>query len=91
MKEFFEQAMKALSTNLYYTSLFTSLCVPDICAALGDASGRTDGPRYQAWFDQNLPTYAPNFIGLDCWGYRCAMLHQGRASPHKGSYEAALR
>src|SRR5205823_5718812 len=31
-----------------------------------------------------------HLTGLDCYGFRCSMLHQGRLAPHKGGYTRVL-
>lgn len=82
MEDLLHQIRQALDANLYYVALFTTLSLPDICAALENPDGRTTGDRYEKWFDQHVgPRYAPNFSGLDCYRFRCSMLHQGTTQP----------
>lgn len=69
---------RALSAELYYLAIVTTLSLPDVCAALESANGTTSGRKYQAWCDRwFLPSY-PELTSLDLWSMRCGVLHQGR-------------
>lgn len=52
MRDLLQQIESGLQNNLYYLSLFATLSVPDMCAALSSPDGRTDGTKYAAWFDK---------------------------------------
>jgi hypothetical protein len=82
-------------TDLYYLTLASALVIPDMCSGLEAADGKTTGALYQAWFDRHVSqkyvgAAGPSFSGEDCYGLRCAMLHQGRLEPHKGVYKRIL-
>lgn len=116
MRDYLDQIEAASTTpGLYYVAFGASLTVPDIFAGLGAANGRTKGPRYVAWFDQNVAplnvrepsadrdemlaktrpeiaaklkllwAHGPVITGAECYGLRCAFLHQGRATPDRSS------
>ena len=117
IEPFLDQILQASAANLHFVALQAALTVPDICASLAAADGRSTGDRYKAWFREHLePSYTQK-VGADidqipggmetfilavgreksealqrlattgmvflsaeqCWGFRCAMLHQGRA------------
>jgi hypothetical protein len=95
------QIEAGLSANHFYLALFTSLTLPDIAAALESPDGRSSKARYVAWFDAHVASKymmggvgsTPPYVGLtgdDCYGFRCSMLHQGRAEPH-GSHGSPAR
>lgn len=69
------QADAALRARLYLPALFTTLTLPDICAAIGSDDGETSGPRYRAWVD----TYLPVYESAELYRLRCRLLHQGTA------------
>jgi hypothetical protein len=93
--DYFDQVQRAAQSSLYYVALGGALAIPDMCAAMETASGPTTPPLYQAWFDKWVaPKYGgaggAHLTGLDCYGLRCSMLHQGRLEPHKGTYTRVL-
>ena len=91
MDRLFDEIGAAVDNGLYFMALVATLTIPDMCAGLESADGKTTGVRYIAWFDHWVaPRYAPNFTGSDCWGLRCSLLHQGRAHPHQGLYTRAV-
>lgn len=90
------QMEAASAAELHYAALAIALTIPDQCAALASEDGRTDGPRYAAWFDANMTggylerpwrsaPDAPVWLSEECYRYRCAILHQGT-----GSHDRAL-
>lgn len=97
IREFFDQVLRAADAGLYYLALFGALSIPDICASMEAADGRTNASRYAAWFDTHVaakyavgPDHQPSVTGDDAYGLRCSMLHQARTEPHKGSYSRVL-
>lgn len=98
MRDYLEQ-IDAAATSAYYLALVGALTVPDICGALEAPNGRATEAKYVAWFNRWVgPAYArgeKSFTGIDCYLYRCAMLHQARARPTRerpprGSFERVL-
>ncbi|NTJ63557.1 hypothetical protein G6M50_37985 [Agrobacterium rhizogenes] len=56
-----------------------SVALPDICASLAAADGRTSGQAYKAWCNANLPQDKFSYITSDdLYSMRCGVLHQGR-------------
>ena len=97
MRELLKQIETGLSHNLYFLSLFVSLTIPDICAAMGSENGKTESTKYKAWFNKyfvprNPRKYgtATNFTADDCYNYRCAILHQGRSNNGKIEYKRII-
>jgi hypothetical protein len=93
MRDYFDQVRRVAQTDLYFVTLGAALAIPDMCAGMDAPDGRTSGARYVTWFDKHVapkytagPAQTPSLSGDDCYGLRCAMLHQGRLQPHKGSY-----
>jgi hypothetical protein len=95
MRDYLDQVRRVSETDLYYLTLTATLVIPDMCSGLEAADGKTTGALYQGWFDRHVAhkyvaAGGPSFSGEDCWGLRCAMLHQGRLEPHKGAYKRVL-
>lgn len=86
MRTLISQTRKAVEAELYYLALMSALTIPDIAAALESADGRANGRRYAAWYEHwvrprlvETRGRASPFSGEQCYGYRCALLHQGRS------------
>jgi hypothetical protein len=97
MRELLKQIKTGLDHNLYFLSLFVSLTVPDICAAMSSDNGESNGKKYQVWFNRYMVPKNPkkygdgtNFTAEDCWNFRCAILHQGRSNHGKIAYKRIL-
>jgi hypothetical protein len=94
MRDFLDQVGAAVDARLYYLALFACLALPDICAAMESADGEATKQRYLDWFDRWLPQYAKNpyvqLTALDCYLFRCSLLHQGSAQHPKSSYDRIL-
>lgn len=97
MQYYFDQVRLAAKTKLYFLALAGALVIPDMCSGMETSDGRTNGVLYKAWVDEHLsslfsvgPTQSPSFSGEDCWGLRCSFLHQGRLTPHQGSYSKII-
>jgi hypothetical protein len=46
MDDLIEEIEKSIDAGLYYVGLFACLVIPDACAALGSADGRTTSSHY---------------------------------------------
>lgn len=97
MQALIDQARQAANSHAYYLSLFAALALPDICAAMESADGQASKAKYVAWFDKYVahkytvgPDRIPSLSGEDCYYYRCAMIHQGRAQHGRSSYSRIM-
>ena len=97
MRTLIAQARKAADSRAYYLSLFATLALPDICAAMSSLDGETNRGRYIAWFDEYVaprytigPERTQSLTGADCYYYRCSILHQGSSQHPKSSYSRIL-
>lgn len=80
LEELLRQIEGSAKEGKFYLALFGSLALPSICGALESQDGRDTKSRYAAWFDRWIgPTYDGLLTGEQCYSFRCAMLHQGRA------------
>ena len=93
MRTLIAQTRKALDADLYYLALLSALSIPDIAGALGSDDGRASGQRYAAWYETWVrPRLKENrhrenpLSGEACYGFRCAMLHQGRSQRSNDQY-----
>jgi hypothetical protein len=86
------EAEAALNAELYYAALAVCLTIPDVGAALESKTGRTNGPRYQAWFEQNATSHigAGYLTKHECWLFRCAFLHQGKTAQRGSAFGKIL-
>ncbi len=88
MEQIFGEIRAAVRGNAWILALFGILAIPDICAALGSADGKTSGQKYRDWIDANLRA---KYTGLDAgelYRMRCSMLHQ--ASSNTARYERII-
>lgn len=95
MRDVLNQIRAANEAGLYYVALFSALAIPDICGALESQDGTANGQRYRAWFDRWVaPKYSffggTSLTGEVCYYYRCAALHQGRATHQKMQYSRII-
>lgn len=94
MRDFLDQIDAAIANHLYYLALFACLALPDICAAMESADGEATKAGYLAWYEQHMPGYANgstvSVTGLDCYFFRCSLLHQGSAQHPKSTYSRIL-
>ncbi|MDP3883933.1 hypothetical protein [Hydrogenophaga sp.] len=93
MRTLIAQTQKALEAELYYVALFTALSIPDIAAALESSDGRASGKRYAAWYEEWVRPRLKESRGREnpltgeaCYGFRCALLHQGRSQRTNDQY-----
>lgn len=87
------QTRKAVESDLYYLALISALAIPDIAGALGAEDGRSTGDRFAAWYETWVhPRLMENrgrknpLSGQLCYGFRCALLHQGRSQRQNDQY-----
>lgn len=97
MDELLDELSKVAGAGFYSVALFTSLALPDICAALESDDGKASGPKYKAWFDKWVSPKYPTFprggftlTGATCYAYRCGLLHQGKAMHKDLGYSRVL-
>lgn len=90
MERFTKAILQSLADENWYSALFMSLTMPDICSRLGAENNKTNGKKYAAWFDHYLGKKYSSvhpvteirsvFMSGDaCYALRCAMLHQGES------------
>jgi hypothetical protein len=91
MDRLFQEITVAAENGLFYLALFGALALPDICAGLESSDGKTNEKKYVDWFDRWVAPKEHDLVnGEDCYGFRCSMLHQARAQPHKGLYSRVI-
>lgn len=93
MRTLITQTRKALEAELYYVALFTALSIPDMAGALESIDGRASGKRFAAWYEAWVRPRLKESRGREnplsgeaCYGFRCAMLHQGRSQRANDQY-----
>lgn len=95
MRDVLDQIRTANKAGLYYVALFSALAIPDICGALESEDGKASGSNYKTWFDRWVAAKyclfrKPSLPGEVCYYYRCAVLHQGRATHTKMLYSRII-
>ncbi len=89
--EILDQVDGAARNGEYFLALFGALALPSICSALESANGRDSRDKYERWFDKWVgPKYSGRLTGRQCYSFRCAMLHQGRAVHAGLGYDRVL-
>jgi hypothetical protein len=69
----------AAANGLPFLAVAMAVALPDICASLASANGRTDGKQYRQWCKENLSGGGFTFVTPDdLWSMRCGVLHNGR-------------
>ena len=86
MKRFTDSIRKSITNENWFSALFLSLCMPDICGALKTPQ-EDNGVRYKRWFDTNLSNYTSLFSADDCWYFRCSCLHEGVDGDARMTYD----
>jgi hypothetical protein len=65
VRDYLDQVRRVATTDLYFVTLGAALAIPDICAGMETADGRTTGALYAAWFDQHVASkYTPGPVGV---------------------------
>jgi len=74
-----DEIKNALMAKLWYAALVLTLTLPDICAALESADGRSTPERYKAWYDAWLKKkYNGLMSANDLYFLRCGVAHQAK-------------
>lgn len=97
MNDLLRELRRVADAGYYSVALFTSLALPDICAAMESEDGKATGAKYKAWFDKwvspKYPSYPHDGVflnGQTCYAYRCGLLHQGKAMHKDLGYSRVL-
>lgn len=91
LHELIREIHGAIRARLYYLALGSALCLPDICAALEDANGETNGPKFRTWYRRwVVGSGSYSLEAEECYHYRCAYLHQHRTQHSKSRYKRIL-
>jgi hypothetical protein len=70
---------KAAATGMPFLAVAMTVALPDICVSLAAADGQTNGKKYKAWCNTNLPQDRLTFVTADdLYSMRCGVLHNGR-------------
>ena len=81
----------ALRMGLYNIALQSTLTIPDICAALNSENGETNGKKFIAWFNENVPQLCDDYLdGEVVYILRCSLLHQGKFTHPKQKYDRII-
>jgi len=96
MEEILNQIKGAISCKLYYSALFMTLAIPDICSALQSQNNNSDSNKYKNWFNKYITKLQPNKYGKDgqltaenLWNIRCSLFHTGTTND-KNEYERMM-
>ena len=92
MEHFLQEIKLALENKLYLLALQTALTLPDICGAMESDAGKANRERYCNWYDKYAASKvdACYMSSMDCYLFRCSLLHQGTTIPTpKGNQSAA--
>lgn len=81
---------KAIEAELYYLALSTALTLPDVCSALEQPSGRTNGNRYKDWYRKHVQSHFPWLSPADCYSIRSGVSHQGSFGRGNVSYSRVV-
>lgn len=90
MNDFIKAIKRSLENKNYYSALFISLSIPDVC-------GRFEYPknpivcRYIEWFDKYMPNYSGFLSGRDCYNLRCTLFHEGSDDLENSSKKDVLQ
>lgn len=90
MKDLFDEIRNAISCKLYYSALFLTVTVPDICAALQSENNKTAKNKYENWCKKHLTKINFEMYGEEgqlnaenLYLIRCSLLHQGQTNNQK--------
>src|SRR5688572_18572866 len=82
MELILSQISGGLTAGLHYLSVVSALMLPDHCAALESADGRSSQKKYEAWFEAWLAAkYRGWLTASDMYRLRCGAVHQGILAP----------
>lgn len=89
MEELISSINKSLQDGNFYSALFLAITMPSICGALESTDGQDTPEKYIDWYERYMPS---SFLtGLDCYGFRCGLLHLGTANFRKDSEQPIRR
>lgn len=98
MEDYIHQLRETYRCGLYYFTLFGTLSLIDLCAALDAPSGETTPRLFKEWFTKYLPQYSSGHFGSatslsadECYKFRCRMLHQLRAEIDAPSMDTSVK
>jgi len=75
-----QEIEKAVKAELYYLALLLTLTLPDICTALEQEDGRTDGKKlYKKWYKANVHDLIGGLSPDEAYELRCTVVHQSSA------------
>lgn len=84
-KTYFEELDRCESTKCYWALLHVVVALPDVCAALESTAGDAgNGGPYRAWCKEHFT--GRYLTPDDRYAIRCALLHQGRTTPDRGTW-----
>lgn len=97
MEELLSQIENCVEKESYLIGIYTSLSIPDICAALQSPNGESKKTKYVNWCNQWLSSkyYIPivdkhTLTGEQCYAFRCGVVHQGRSQHADLGYSRIL-
>ena len=82
MTRFIDDIRSSIDNRNWYSAMFVSLCMPDVCGKLENPTLRSK-QRYIEWFTKYMSTRYSGVRPFDflipenCYALRCAVLHQG--------------
>jgi len=68
---------KCRNAGAGWALLHLTVCMPDVCAALGSANGAATPAKYMAWCGRFLQ--GRRLTPIERYGMRCTVLHQAQA------------
>ncbi len=75
-----QEIEKAINAELYYLALLLTLTLPDVCTALEQPNGRTDGGKlYKLWYKANIFDLIGGLSPEEAFELRCTVVHQSSA------------
>jgi hypothetical protein len=88
MHQIINDIKSTLSSNNYYSSIISCLCLIDICASIEFEKENSSKDRFVNWFNKYLldkyehkigcPSKLHTFLsGADCYALRCSIVHNG--------------
>lgn len=90
MHAILDEIEQCVASSNFYAAITLALTVPDVGGALGAPDGRSDGARYQAWYDSNLSARYPWLTAKDFYSLRCGVVHQGQFRNSKLQFSRVL-
>lgn len=92
MERFTQAIRESVRSENWFSALFMSLAMPDICAQVESPSqrgDRTNGRKYKDWYNKYLRDKyvfddTEGFLADSCWSFRCACLHRGMSAEERG-------